>query len=145
MPILKNLHFSTSGDEVTSCNTGISYEVSGLGILQTKQIPRNKLYAWLHKHKTTYIPCGVSGIYLQLYLCICRSCGQVGYVVMGIRIVRDAHIGDTFHHTQSPVTPLPGFQPAKPMVYACIHLIHLGDIDVLGGWERRAVGGHALE
>ena len=37
-------------------------------------------------------------------------------MVMGIRKVHDAHIGDTFHHTHTSVDPLPGFKPAKPMV-----------------------------
>ena len=36
--------------------------------------------------------------------------------MMGIRNVHDAHIGDTFHHTDTAVDPLPGFKPAKPMV-----------------------------
>ncbi len=31
------------GDEVTSSNTGISYEVAELGLLQTKQIPQERL------------------------------------------------------------------------------------------------------
>ena len=44
-------------------------------------------------------------------------CGQVGYIVMGMRSVHDAHLGDTFHHTDSSVSPLPGFKPAKPMVH----------------------------
>lgn len=46
----------------------------------------------------------------------CRCCGQVGYVVMGMRSVHDSHIGDTFHHPNCTITPLPGFKPAKPMV-----------------------------
>ena len=37
-------------------------------------------------------------------------------MVMGIRKVHDAYIGDTFHRVQASVDPLPGFKPAKPMV-----------------------------
>lgn len=64
-------------------------------------------------------PFGGSGImYFLIAYCVfsCRTCGQVGYVVMGIRNVHDAHIGDTFHHASTAVDPLPGFKPAKPMV-----------------------------
>ena len=43
-------------------------------------------------------------------------CGQVGYAAMAMRNAEDAHVGDTFHHLHSSVTPLPGFSPAKPMV-----------------------------
>jgi hypothetical protein len=35
---------------------------------------------------------------------------------MGMRSVHDSHIGDTFHHPNFTITPLPGFKPAKPMV-----------------------------
>ena len=46
-----------------------------------------------------------------------RYAGQVGYVVSGMRNVAEARVGDTFYRVGSPVQPLPGFKPAKPMVY----------------------------
>lgn len=47
---------------------------------------------------------------------IYRYAGQVGYIRPGMRTVKEAHIGDTFHHSGENVVPLPGFKPAKPMV-----------------------------
>lgn len=32
-----------TGDDVTSCHTGNTYEVAELGLLQTKRVPQNKL------------------------------------------------------------------------------------------------------
>jgi translation factor GUF1, mitochondrial len=40
----------------------------------------------------------------------------VGYVICGMKIAAEAHIGDTFYHVKNPVKPLPGFEPAKSMV-----------------------------
>ena len=55
-------------------------------------------------------------------VCFClinRQTGQVGYIVMGMRKVKEAFIGDTFHHPKSEIVPLPGFAQAKPMVIMC--------------------------
>lgn len=38
-----------------------------------------------------------------------------------MRSSKEAHIGDTFQRTTEPVEPLPGFQPAKPMVFAGVY------------------------
>ena len=46
----------------------------------------------------------------------------MGYILLGIRNSRDAHIGDTFYHTGSKIIPLPGFKAAKPMVHYYIHV-----------------------
>jgi GTP-binding protein LepA len=44
--------------------------------------------------------------------------GQVGYVIPGIKNVKGARVGDTWHLAKTQVEPLPGFKPVKPMVYA---------------------------
>ena len=46
--------------------------------------------------------------------------GEVGYVVAGIRDVKDARIGDTLIETARPAPALPGFKVVKPMVFAGI-------------------------
>ncbi len=46
--------------------------------------------------------------------------GQVGYVICGMKTVREARVGDTLYHRKQPVEPFPGFKPAKPMVFAGI-------------------------
>lgn len=50
------------------------------------------------------------------------SCGEVGYIVTGLRDVSKARVGDTitlFEH-KAKAEPLPGYQHVKPMVYATI-------------------------
>lgn len=46
-----------------------------------------------------------------------RHAGQVGYVICSMKVAAEAHIGDTFYHIKNPVEPLPGFEPAKSMVW----------------------------
>ena len=45
--------------------------------------------------------------------------GEVGYVATGLKAVADCRVGDTLTLARRPaVTPLPGYRPAKPMVFA---------------------------
>jgi len=47
--------------------------------------------------------------------------GEVGFLTAAIKEVADARVGDTITEAGAPrVEPLPGFQPAKPMVFAGI-------------------------
>ena len=60
--------------------------------------------------------------------CLYRFAGQVGYIIAGMKDVKEAQIGDTLHLLEQPVEALPGFKPAKPMVFAgknCPHLLSL--------------------
>lgn len=48
--------------------------------------------------------------------------GEVGYVATGLKNVRDVAVGDTLTTAENPAqTPLPGYRPAKPMVFAGIY------------------------
>jgi GTP-binding protein LepA len=50
------------------------------------------------------------------------SAGEVGYIAASIKDVRDIKIGDTITDAKKPAnSPVPGFRPAKPMVYAGIY------------------------
>ncbi len=50
------------------------------------------------------------------------SAGDVGYISASIKDVRDIRIGDTITDAKNPVRePVPGFRPAKPMVYAGLY------------------------
>ncbi|XP_062856477.1 translation factor Guf1, mitochondrial isoform X1 [Trichomycterus rosablanca] len=80
------------GDRIVSAHLGKTYEVNELGVLRPDEHPTEKLYA-----------------------------GQVGYVIAGMKEVKDAQIGDTFYLQKQPVEPLPGFKPAKSMVFAGIY------------------------
>ena len=47
--------------------------------------------------------------------------GEVGFLTAAIKEVADARVGDTITDSKQPCeNPLPGFQPAKPMVFAGI-------------------------
>ena len=47
--------------------------------------------------------------------------GEVGFFTAAIKEVADARVGDTITEANNPcATPLPGFQPVKPMVFAGI-------------------------
>ncbi|CAL8358339.1 unnamed protein product [Merluccius merluccius] len=80
------------GDRIVSAYLGKSYEVNELGLLRPHEHPTDRLYA-----------------------------GQVGYMVAGMKDVKEAQIGDTLYHQQHPVDALPGFKPAKAMVFAGIY------------------------
>ncbi len=48
--------------------------------------------------------------------------GDVGYVAASIKDVRDIRVGDTITDAKNPAPePIPGFRPAKPMVYAGLY------------------------
>ncbi len=48
--------------------------------------------------------------------------GEVGYVIAGIKTVRDIEIGDTLTDaTSSASEPLPGYKPAKPVVFSSVY------------------------
>jgi len=48
-------------------------------------------------------------------------CGEVGYIATGLKQVGEAPVGDTVTSSTNPAqTPLAGYRPAKPMVFAGI-------------------------
>jgi len=60
------------------------------------------------------------------------SAGEVGFVICGIKDIRDVKVGDTMTSTKKPATePLPGFQKIKPMVFAGIFPIVATDYENL--------------
>ncbi|HUV37847.1 MAG TPA: translation elongation factor 4, partial [Patescibacteria group bacterium] len=60
------------------------------------------------------------------------SAGEVGYVIAGIKTVRDTRIGDTITLEDNPVaTPLPGFREVKPVVFSSIFPIQSDEYDSL--------------
>lgn len=47
------------------------------------------------------------------------TAGEVGYIATGLKTVRECRVGDTITLRDNPAEkPLPGFAPAKPMVFA---------------------------
>jgi len=60
------------------------------------------------------------------------SVGEVGYVATGLKEVRLCRVGDTLTSAGAPaVEPLPGYRPAKPMVFAGIYTAEGEDYTLL--------------
>ncbi|HXG39657.1 MAG TPA: translation elongation factor 4 [Candidatus Limnocylindrales bacterium] len=60
------------------------------------------------------------------------AAGEVGYIATGLKNVRDAQVGDTITSVDRPATePLPGYQPAKSLVFAGIYPIRGDDYPLL--------------
>ncbi len=82
------------GTEVTLMSTGASYKVLEVG----------------HLRPIGLDPCDELG------------CGDVGYFTASIKNVEDTRVGDTVTETAHPAAePLPGYRPARSMVYCGIY------------------------
>ncbi|MFH0799960.1 MAG: translation elongation factor 4 [Pseudomonadota bacterium] len=58
--------------------------------------------------------------------------GEVGFVIAGIKEVKDTRVGDTITDAANPAPePLPGFQEVKPMVFAGLYPTDPGQYDDL--------------
>ncbi len=54
--------------------------------------------------------------------------GEVGYVATGLKTVQEVHVGDTITSKNNPAPePLPGYQQAKPMVFAGFYPVESED------------------
>ncbi|MBM3887234.1 GTP-binding protein, partial [Candidatus Dependentiae bacterium] len=90
------------GDYIESVHTGQQYEVLEIGLMYPDPLAHSALYT-----------------------------GQVGYVIAGLKTVKEARVGDTFFKPKQPVEALPGFKPAKSMVFAGIYPVESSEFDVL--------------
>jgi len=60
------------------------------------------------------------------------SAGEVGFIAAGIKNVRDCRVGDTVTDARNPAEePLPGYRPAKPMVYCGLYPVETNEFDRL--------------
>jgi GTP-binding protein LepA len=85
-------------------HTGADYEVEEVGLLQLRHVPSEELAA-----------------------------GGVGYVIAGIKTIRDIEIGDTLTEAARPAgAPLPGYKPAKPVVFSSLYPMATDDYQDLG-------------
>ncbi len=58
--------------------------------------------------------------------------GEVGYVATGLKNVRDIAVGDTITSSDNPATTaVPGYRPAKPMVFAGFYPVETNDYPLL--------------
>ena len=62
----------------------------------------------------------------------CLKPGEVGFVVSGIKELKEARVGDTFTHAQNPASaPLPGFKEVKPQAFAGLYPVESNQYDAL--------------
>jgi GTP-binding protein LepA len=64
------------------------------------------------------------------------SAGEVGFIIAGIKELRDARVGDTVTHAPGPSTrpataPLPGFREVKPQVFAGLYPVEANQYEAL--------------
>ncbi|MCK8825144.1 translation elongation factor 4 [Fuchsiella alkaliacetigena] len=58
--------------------------------------------------------------------------GEVGYLIAGIKEVKQSQVGDTITEAENPATEaLPGYQPAKPMVFCGLYPVEGDDYEAL--------------
>ncbi len=90
------------GDMIELANTGKEYEVLECGLMYPDQQSMKALYA-----------------------------GQVGYVITGMRTVKEAQVGDTIFARKQKGEPFAGFKPAKPMVFAGLYPVDNSEFEAL--------------
>ncbi|MBS3810703.1 MAG: translation elongation factor 4 [Halanaerobiales bacterium] len=60
------------------------------------------------------------------------STGEVGYIIAGVKDVKNCRVGDTITHIKNPAeTPLPGYKKVKPMVYSGLYPSDNKDFNLL--------------
>jgi GTP-binding protein LepA len=92
-----------SGDKVQFINTGKEYPADEIGVLKMDMIPRKSL-----------------------------GCGDVGYIVSGIKTATEVKVGDTITHVERPCKEaIAGFEEVKPMVFAGVYPIVTEDFENL--------------
>lgn len=98
---VKNGHIK-NGDMIRFAQVDVSHEVLEIGLMYPDPVQTDALYA-----------------------------GQVGYLITGMKTLQEARVGDTIHLEKKPVTPFPGFKPAKPMVFAGLFPVDTTEFDQL--------------
>ncbi len=92
-----------NGDRIRVMSNGVESEMIELGVFRPDMTPVGELAA-----------------------------GEVGYIATGLKVVRDCQVGDTITAAARPAAePLPGYRPAKPMVFAGFYPVESDDYPLL--------------
>lgn len=59
------------------------------------------------------------------------SAGNVGYLISGIKVASEVHVGDTITHKDNPGEAIKGFENVKPMVFAGIYPVETSEFEEL--------------
>lgn len=93
----------SKGDKVKFFATGMDYEVEEVGVLKMKLVPTDKI-----------------------------ECGDVGYVITGIKSAAEIKVGDTITHVANPCSEaIAGFEEVKPMVFAGMYPVDASKFEEL--------------
>jgi len=93
----------STGEWVKFFNTKKDYKAEEIGVMKMKLDPRKTLY-----------------------------CGDVGYIISGIKSAREVKVGDTITHVENPCDKgIEGFEEVKPMVFAGIYPVDADDYEDL--------------
>ncbi|RNC64476.1 translation elongation factor 4 [Proteiniphilum sp. X52] len=91
------------GDMVKFINTGKEYDADEVGILRLNMVAKEEV-----------------------------GCGDVGYIISGIKTSKEVKVGDTITHVKRPSTKaIEGFEEVKPMVFAGVYPIDSEDFENL--------------
>lgn len=93
----------TKGQKVKFMATGKSYDADEIGTLKLNQVPKDVIH-----------------------------CGDVGYIISGIKEAREVKVGDTFTSVERPASEaIAGFEEVKPMVFAGIYPVDTEEYELL--------------
>ena len=92
------------GDKVKFFATGMEYEVEEVGVLKMKLVPTQEV-----------------------------SCGDVGYIITGIKSATEVKVGDTITHVgkDACAEAIAGFEEVKPMVFAGMYPVDASKFEEL--------------
>ncbi|MBR4438391.1 MAG: translation elongation factor 4, partial [Bacteroidales bacterium] len=91
------------GEKVKFFNTGMEYVADEVGVMGMKLQPHQEI-----------------------------GCGNVGYIISGIKSAVEVKVGDTITSVQNPCTEaIAGFEEVKPMVFAGVYPVETDEYDQL--------------
>ena len=93
----------SKGDKIKFLSTEKTYHAEEVGVLKLQQVPKKTI-----------------------------SCGDVGYLITGIKDAKEVKVGDTITLAESSIRiPIEGFEDVKPMVFAGIYPVDSDDYENL--------------
>lgn len=93
----------SKGDKIKFLSTEKTYHAEEVGVLKLQQVPKKTI-----------------------------SCGDVGYLITGIKDAKEVKVGDTITLAESSISiPIEGFEDVKPMVFAGIYPVDSDDYENL--------------
>jgi len=90
------------GDHVKFVSTDVEYEADEVGVLKLALKPQPEV-----------------------------QCGDVGYLITGIKVAKEVKVGDTIINAERPAEMIHGFEEVKPMVFAGIFPVVTDDFEEL--------------